>query len=571
MNTRYEQWRARLARACAASAVAVLAACGGGGGDGGSAPGSPGGGGGGGGNEPPPAQVQFVAVGSSAHTASLSWTPVAGATGYTIERRSAGGAFTPVATLAADADTFVDEALLPNTAYTYRVVPAGVQATVAEQVATTSSDVPVVTAAGIAQGTATEGTVGAAGATIALPDGSVEVVVPPSALPTGSSVSLQPITNTAPSGQGDGVRVRVAAAPSQPLTLTLRYEPELDGNADGLGIALRRADGSWLSLPIIAADSNARTLTAKLPASLVTQPDGRPVQPQSGVVRPAANVSLEFDVIKYLNFHLAPREATIRTGATQLLVPRARTSVVIGHTCMNDPDYGCIPLPLLDTREIPFENEKDGYTRRWFVFAEEGGAPGLGTITPRAGTGAVYKAPAQVPTPNPVLVTFTSKHDRSGRTLTLTSSIRVEEPVWTGIAAGTLSAPGGDLAFHMTIEAVWTPVEGSNGTLYHANGTQNVTVIDISCDGETSPSSAPLPPGALTIDRSVEPWRYTLDVGSFWPTVTFAACPNGSASVGWEVPSHIVVEGTVSGDGTKIEGQAVVNGVLWEWALTSEL
>jgi hypothetical protein len=560
-----ERWKARLAPMLATGALVLVAACGGGGsGDGGN--------GDNGGNGGPSPAVEFVAVGSSGRTASLRWTPVAGATGYTIERRTGAGAYAPVATLAADVENYVDDGLAQNTEYTYRLVPAGVSATVVERVATTSSDVPIVTLAGTAQGAATQAAIDAAGGSIATADGGARLVVPAAALTAGTAVSLQPISNTAPDGQGPGVRVQVAAVTAKPLTLTLGYAAALDANADGLGIALRRSDGSWLSLPIVAIDKAARTLSVNLPAALAAGADGGRAQSQSARAA-AAGVSLEFDVVTYLNFRLAPRTATIKTGATQLLVPHARTLVVIGHTCTEDPDYGCIPLPLLDTREIPFENQKAGYTRRWFVFAEEGGTPALGTITPRAGIGAVYQAPAQVPTPNPVIVTFSSRHDRSGRTLTLTSSIRVEEPVWTGILSALVAAPGGggDLAFRLSMQAVWTAVEGSNGTLYRANGTQSIAVIDIHCDGEVSLATVPLPPGALTIDRSVEPPRFALDVGSVWNTVLSATCPNGSGSIDMEVPSQVQFEGTVGGNGTKIEGQTSQGGIVWDYALTSEL
>jgi hypothetical protein len=96
-------------------------------------------------------------------------------------------------------------------------------------------------------------------------------------------------------------------------------------------------------------------------------------------------------------------------------------------------------------------------------------------------------------------------------------------------------------------------------------------VIEITCTGTVSPSSAVLPPGALVIDRSVNPPRYTLDVGSLWPTTLTGVCPDGSGSVGFEVPGRLIVEGTVSGNGSSITGNAVINGIAWDWALSSQL
>jgi hypothetical protein len=562
------RWIRGWASALPALALSLLAACGGGGGNepANSGDNGSGGNGGNGGNGAPIA-TEFVAVGSSARTASLGWKPVSGATGYTLERKTGASAYAPIATLGADADTFIDDGLAQNTAYDYRLVPNGANAAPAEQQATTSADLPVVSAIGPAIGNASSGTVDAAGGQLATAAGDARLTLPSGAVPTGTAVSLQPIANTAPDGIGDGVHVHVAALPSQPLTLTLSYDATLDGEADGIGIALQRSDGSWLTLPVTTIDKAQRTLSAKLPPSLARGATN--AQPQSARnAAAAATVSLDATVIKYLNFHLSPRQAVVETNKTQLLVPYARTLVAYGHICLPDEEFGCLPMPLLEKREVPFENSKAGYTRRWFVWAEEGGNAADGTITPRAGTGAIYKAPAKEPSPNPVIVTFSSKHDKSGRTITLTSSIRVKERVWTGTIHGTLEQHA-DLGFAFSAEAVWT--RDANGT-YRATGTQSVHVINYTCYGTPSPATVPLPPGALTIDSSVEPPRYTLDVGSIWNTVISGYCPgNGSGSVPMEVPGRLVVEGTLGGNGTKIEGTTSQNHITWDWALTSEL
>lgn len=554
--------RRRWPHLLAAIGLSLLAACGGGGGSG-----TPGNGNG----TDTPVALSLTALGSSARTTSLAWTPVAGASGYTLERRTADSAWATIATLDAADDRYIDDGLVQETTYTYRLVAQGIAATPAEQAATTSADAPLVTAAAASLGGTPEaGELDAAGGSVASADGSVRVTLPAGALAARTTVSLQRTANPVPDGQGDGVRVHVDTMPSQPLTLTLRYDAALDANADGLGLALQRADGSWLSLPITAIDKARRTLSATIAPSMAAR------ETATGLARPAsaraaaASVGLEFSVIKYLNFHLAPRESVVETGKTQLLVPYARTLVAIGHICLPDEEFGCIPMPLLDKREIPFENQKAGYTRQWFVFADEGGTPALGTITPRTTSGAVYQAPAQEPTPNPVIVSFRSTHQKSGRVLTLSASIRVREPVWTMTLHGVLEQSA-DIGFAFSAEAVWTRVPGSENT-YEATGTQSVHVINITCSGSASPGTVPLPPGALTIDRSVEPARYTLDVGSVWNSVVTGTCPgHGTASVGITVPGRLVVEGTVGGNGTTIEGTTSQNHITWDWALTNQL
>ncbi|MBX3599674.1 MAG: fibronectin type III domain-containing protein [Rubrivivax sp.] len=556
METTNKRWRPKAW--LASGALALLTACGGGGGtgneqagDGGAAPAG-----------------GFLAVGSSARTASLHWTPVPGATGYTVERRAAAGAFVPVATLAADADSYLDDALAPNTAYTYRLVPTGTSARAAEQVATTSADLPVTSPAGAASGAAAEAAVPATGGSVETAGGQARLLLAGGAVPAGTAVSLQPITNTAPGGQGAGVRVHVAAVPARPLTLVLRYDAALDGQADGLGVAVQRPDGSWLAAPVSSVDKAARTLTVQLPPALAGGGVAGVQAAAASRSATPARVSLDLDVVTYLDFYLSPRQATVRTGATQLLVPHARTLVATGRVCVPDATIGCLWMPILDTREVPFENSKAGYARRWVVFAEEGGTAALGTVTPRSGSGAVYRAPAQLPTPNPVLVSFVSTHERSGRTLTLTASIRVGEPVWTGIFAGA-AAPG--LPYRLAMQGVWTAVEGSNGTLFHANGTQAIHEVPAGCRWQWTPDTVALPPGALTIDHGVDPPRYTLDVGSDWGTVNKVTCNGQVIESHVTVPGRLQVQGTVGANGTRIEGEAEVNGVRWSWSMTSAL
>jgi hypothetical protein len=566
MKTTTSRWIGGWASALPALMVSLLAACGGGSSEPGNGGDNSNGGNGGNGGNGAPIATPFVAVGSSARTASLGWKPVSGATGYTLERKTGASAYAPIATLGADADAFIDDGLAQNTAYDYRLVPNGANAAPAEQQATTSADVPVVSAVGAAIGNASSGTVDAAGGELATAAGDARLTLPGGAVPAGTAVSLQPVANTAPDGIGDGVQVRVGAMPSQPLTLTLSYEAALDGQADGIGIAMQRGDGSWLTLPVLAIDKTQRTLSAKLPPSLAGGTTN--ARPQSARTAAATAVSLDVTVVKYLNFYLSPRQAVVETNKTQLLVPYAHTLVAYGHICLPDEELGCLPMPLVETREVPFENQKAGYTRRWFVWAEEGGDAASGTITPRSGTGAIYKAPAHEPNPNPVIVTFSSKHDKSGRTITLTSSIRVKQRVWTGTIHGTLEAHD-DLGFAFSAEAVWTL--DANG-MYRATGTQSIHVLNYTCTGSASPATVPLPPGALTIDTSVEPPRYTLDVGSLWNTMITGVCPgHGTATVPMEVPGQLMVEGTVGGSGTKIEGTTSQNHITWDWALTSEL
>ena len=526
----------------------------------------------------------FRAVGSSDSTVSLGWTKLAGASGYTVERKQDNGAWTAVAVLDAQAQHHLDGGLQRNTRYSYRVRADGTSQQ-AETTADTGEEAVLVRPLGAATGSAVAQPLGAIGGRLVSPDGRISIEVPAGALAADTAVRLQPIANTAPEGIADGVLLQVDGGLSKPLALTVSYAEAVARDADGLGVALQRADGSWLALPMTALDKATRTLTVALdgrlhsgaPASApasIPAPTSAPaaLATASSLSSSAASVTLDFRVVLYRDFCLSPRQATLKLGESQVFVPYAYTRGVIGTVCVADDVYGCIPMPLIGATTVPFENSKPGYSRRWYVFAQEGGEAASGTVTPRATLGATYRAPARVPDVNPVLVSFVSTNQQTGRTVTVTASVTVKEPVWTGIARGTLSAAGGGLAFSLPIQAVWAPDPQGNDSRFTANGTQGLGVIEITCTGSVSPSSAVLPPGALVIDRIVNPPRYTLDVGSVWRNTLTGSCPGqGSGSVAFDVPGRLLVEGTVDGNGSSITGNAVVNDIAWDWALGSQL
>lgn len=502
--------------------------------------------------DPPPAEAPaaaMVAVGTSARTVSLAWSPHAGA--VVVERRSAGGTWTEAATLPAGARAWLDEPLAAGTAYEYRMkaadgaVLAGAQATTAAAGAEAVATAVAAPGAPIAQAV-----VGSAGGRVASADGRAVVEVPAGAFAADTAVRLETIANHAPSGEGDGVRVVADALPARPLKLTL------GAAGGGLRLAVQRADGTWLALPSEPAAGAA--LQAELPAPALT-----------AGLRASALATAVYDLqaVRYRDLYLAPRSATVAVNGSRLFVPYAHTE---GRDIeCAPPPLGCVISPVLEAKELPLLNQKDGYRREWRVEGDVGGSTARGTIAPRSSFGAVYTAPRRAPAPNPVTVTFSSVHIASGRGAELSARVQVQEPRWTGRVFGYLGEA--DLAFTFSTQAVWTLT--AEDDRFEANGEQVLGIVEITCRATSSPSSVALPPGRLTIDRSTEPATYTLEVGSFWDTVTTGTCPGqpGQAVIPWTVPGLLTVTGTVGGNGTRIEGREVVNGVEWDWSLTSEL
>lgn len=526
--------------------LALLAACGGDGGDAGSAP--------------PDATptATLAAVGSSSRTVSLAWAPQAAA--VSVERAGAGGIWSSVTSLPAGARAWLDDGLAAATAYEYRLKTADGGVLARAQATTAAAGASaVVTAVATPGAELARAVIGNAGGRVASADGAAAVDVPAGAFAGATTLRLESISNHAPSGDGDGVRVVADALPAKPLKLSL------GGAGGGLRLAVQRADGSWLALPSEATAGAA--LLAELPAPALTAGPTAGLIAGSTAGLAAASTVYDLQAVRFRDLYLAPRTSTVAVNGSRLLVPYAHTE---GRDIeCAPPPVGCVISPVLEARELPLLNQKDGYQREWRVEGVVGGAPAIGTIAPRASFGAVYTAPRRAPATNPVTVSIRSTHVASGRGAELSATVQVREPRWTGRVAGYLGAA--DLAFTFSAQAVWT-LTGEDDH-FEAQGEQTLGIVEIHCQATASPASVTLQPGLLKVDRSTTPPTYTLDVGAFWDTVITGTCPGqpGQAVIPWRVPGQLQVSGSVGGDGTRIEGRSTANGIEWDWSISSEL
>lgn len=548
-----------------ATTTLLLAACGGGG----SSTPAPGTGNPDGNAGGPAPLADFAAMGSSARTVNLSWAPATTATTYTVERKAAGGSYLPVASVDGRNGQFLDDGLAKSTAYSYRVVAAG-GGTVAEASVSTTDEDAVVTATGAPQGDAATQTVGAAGGRVATASGAIAVDVPAGAFAADTTLQLQPVGNTAPDGLGEALTLRLAARPAQPLRLTLRYDSAEDNNADAMRIAVQRSDGLWFSLPLAAVDKTTRTLQSELPLALLA--------PVSALkTAQDANVSLEFTVVRYLAFKLEPKAAQVEVKKTLTLVPYARVrgyDTQIG-TCI-ERELGltdCLMKPVLESREIPLLNSKAGFTREWNVLMIPGGNTTLGTVVPRSGSsGAVYTAPAQVPNPRSLLVSFESLHNASGRQLRLNSDVTIYDTRWQGTITAQTPVSSAGTSMLATGTVTWTlDAAASSGTtkVYRGSGDLQVQVSDDDCTVTVTPDRQPVGTDPqfvqLVVDESAVPARYTLTLVTFWPATIAATCPKGSgytttmsAGYGWELQGRTSTGGNIiEGTDTGIDGEVL--------------
>jgi hypothetical protein len=111
------------------------------------------------------------------------------------------------------------------------------------------------------------GEVGAAGGTLTTPSGSVQLVVPASALATSVAITIAPSTANTPSGNIGGVFDLGPSGTifSPPATLRVRYDPALIPiEVDETSLTLAFASGStWTDVPT-AVDTVGRTLIGQV-------------------------------------------------------------------------------------------------------------------------------------------------------------------------------------------------------------------------------------------------------------------------------------------------------------------
>ena len=116
-------------------------------------------------------------------------------------------------------------------------------------------------------GSPVSGTFDASGGTLASQDGRVELIIPPGALASATTITLQPITNNIPLGIGDAYRLGPDGLEfSAPAKLVLHYrEEEMTGtDPEAVFAAHQGADRIWLAHGGMSINTSDETITATL-------------------------------------------------------------------------------------------------------------------------------------------------------------------------------------------------------------------------------------------------------------------------------------------------------------------
>lgn len=309
---------------------------------------------------------------------------------------------------------------------------------------------PVATEQGTPVGAAVTATIGAAGGELATADARFTIVVPPGALASDTSLSIQPITNTAHGGVGTAYELTPdGLAFAQPVTLRFKpSEEDLEGSAlEFVQVDRQDSEGFWEELET-SIDATSGTVSASTPHFSHYSPT-LTVQ----VRPPTSNVEIE----TFKAF-----EVWICSSATDDSATGRRTA-----TCK------------AWTSNLAAQSLGD-----WSVNGKVGGDSTVGTAT-YTGPGTMsYEAPAEVPSDNPVKVSVTVRNIKNKPVAPISAKVRItgKGQPYTGTA--TWETPYFDIGdgVKVTANLVFTVEETlTNWTDYTVSGAAQVEYRSTGC------------------------------------------------------------------------------------------
>jgi hypothetical protein len=226
---------------------------------------------------------------------------------------------------------------------------------------------PAITGFGKDDGNKTELKIGKDGGSISSSDGVVTLIFPEDALPKKTNISIQPVENMAPNGNGKGYKMEPSGILfKKSATIVFNYSNEDTANNSQalMNIAMQDENGKWFKLNKTVKDTVAKTITGS---------------------------------IKHFSTYVNFSKAKIIPRYTRLKVGRS-IRLKITEAYYDDTDENVITLtPINGITEYPVMN--------WSVNSIEKGNSTVGFISTSTNGSAIFKAPEKVPAQNPVTVT----------------------------------------------------------------------------------------------------------------------------------------------------------------------
>jgi hypothetical protein len=252
---------------------------------------------------------------------------------------------------------------------------------------------PAITAAGMPTGPATTATIGVNGGTLKSPDGKVELIVPPAALPSDVMLSVTPISSTGPGAVRSYRFGPEGTKFATPVTMRFNLEQKDLAGTDmtAMGIAFQDAKNRWQSVTNSTVAGNSISVNS---------------------VHLSDWTALHF-------FQLSPAEVAVKVKATQPFSiqycndllwdekdPEAEPLTRLVADCQTETDI----LPLLSN---------------WSVDGNPGGNATIGTIA--AGNIPTFTAPEKIPSNSTVAVSVDAKRngETGGRKVILISKVKI--------------------------------------------------------------------------------------------------------------------------------------------------
>jgi ZU5 domain len=408
---------------------------------------------------------------------------------------------------------------------------------------------PVYTPAlqGTPTGTLATQTIDANGGSVISADSRVTLSIPAGALSTPTDITIQPITNTGPNGDGLAYRLGPEGTTfATPITLTLHLSDAEVLALDTSFVATQHADGLWYSLPGQTRDATAKTLSI-----------------------PTVHFS---DYTALETLQIEPSLTRVRTGFTADFQPSLICNGTPGTDCDSDllappPGSSGVAVPnATPLTPLTFPSIDSMGPWYWSVNGAMHGDSVHGTIdygrpqyTDFSGH---YTAPSAKPTPSNVTVTLTFQLTTGQKIIGYAQVDVYDQERWTGTSTIDF-IDGTSLTANWTFVQVGDPVNNVY-TLDVEGGNVNFTPLTMQngCPLTVSPLSHVISPGegSLTVDYNLatDPKSPMVSGGgaTVWPATYTTHCP----------PQDVPIPGSINGEwwpnfGPPTPVQAVNGGV----------
>src|ERR1035437_1358466 len=269
---------------------------------------------------------------------------------------------------------------------------------------------PAITEIGKPDGEKNEMKIGKEGGTLTSSDGKVSLIIPKGAVSKKTTFSIQPTTNLMQNGKGKSYQMEPSGINFQkPLQIIFYYtDAETEGNSpELLAIATQDDKGQWFSPNKITTDTVAKTLTAE---------------------------TWHFSTfVAYYKAEIDPSSAKVKVNGSLRLKIYGITSYTGGKVYENG-------------KEVPLEVKTES-AEIWKVNGIPKGNGTVGLISASKDYTAIFQAPAQLPSQNPVAVTVQENlygnASRKWDVYTLVSHITIYDGDYEVKMISTMDGPAG--------------------------------------------------------------------------------------------------------------------------------